>query len=241
MSQFTLRTLIFAGILLGSPLAHAGLEEGKMAANEGKFEQALVEFNYLADKGYAPGIYELAKMYEEGHGVTRNYTKAAELYQTAVKKHHVDSMFALAVLYNEGKGVKLDKQMAISLFEKAANKNMPAAQFNLGVMYANGDGVTQDYKLARHWYEKAAANNYSLAQFNLALIYFEGLGTPKDIEKSYIWNSIAEYNGNMKASHSRKLDERTMLPAEAEEAKEKADAIYAKILAGTYAGEGRLF
>lgn len=108
-------------------------------------------------------------------------------------------------------------------------------------MYANGDGVSQNYKTARKWYEKAAANNYTLAQFNLALLHFEGLGMPKNIEMSYIWNTIAEYNGNMQASHSRKLDERTMLPKEIQEAKEKADAIYTKILAGTYAGEGRLF
>ena len=37
------------------------------------------------------------------------------------------------------------------------------------------------------------------------------------------------------------LGGRSMLPKEIEEAKEKADAIYEKIQAGTYAGEGRLF
>jgi uncharacterized protein len=241
MSQFNLKTLLLTGVLLSSPFAHAGLEEGIRAANEGNFEEALKEFNYLADKNFAPGIYELAKLYEGGHGVTRDYRKAAQLYQQAIKQNHVDSMFALAVLYDEGNGVKLDKQMALSLFEQAANKNLPAAQYNLGVMYANGDGVSHDYKLAKTWYEKAAANNYTLAQFNLALMYFQGLGMPKNIEKSYIWNTIAEYNGNKKASHSRLLDERKMLPAEVAAAKEKADAIYAKILAGTYAGEGRLF
>jgi TPR repeat protein len=217
MSQSNLKAMFFAGIILATPYAYAGLEEGIIAANAGQFEEALKEFNYLADKGYAPGIYELGKLYEGGHGVTRDYYKAAELYQQAVKKNHVDSMFALAVLYDEGNGVKLDKQMAISLFEKAANKNLPAA------------------------HEKAAANNYTLAQFNLALMYFEGLGMPKNLEMSYVWNTIAEYNGNMQASHSRKLDERTMLPKEVAEAKEKADAIYNKILAGTYAGEGRMF
>lgn len=241
MSQFNLKTLLLAGILLSSPFAHAGLEEGIKAANEGEFAQALKEFNYLADKGFAPGIYELGKLYEGGYGVTRDYRKAAQLYQQGVVKNHPDSMFALAVLYDAGNGVKLDKQMAIKLFEQAANKNLPAAQFNLGVMYANGDGVSVDYELAKTWYEKAAANNYTLAQFNLALMYFEGLGMPKNLEKSYIWNTIAEYNGNMQASHSRKLDEQKMLPKEVEEAKEKADAIYARILAGTYAGEGRLF
>lgn len=241
MWQPKLKVLLMIGALGISGFAHAGLEEGIKAANEGQFEQALKEFNYLADKGYAPGIYELGKLYEGGHGVTRNYRKAADLYQQAIKKHHVDSMFALAVLYGEGKGVKLDKQMAVSLFKQAAEKNMPAAQFNLGVMYSNGDGVAQDYKEAMKWYEKAAGNNYSLAQFNIALMYFEGLGVEKSVKKSYIWNSVAEFNGNLNASHSRKLDERKMLPAEVTEAKEKANELYDRIQAGLYAGEGRLY
>lgn len=229
------------GALSISSIAHAGLEEGIRAANEGQFEDALKEFRYLADKGYAPGIYELGQLYEGGHGVTRDYYKAAELYQQGVKKQHVDSMFALAVLYQEGKGVKLDKQMSVTLFKQAAEKNMPAAQFNLGVMYANGNGVAQDYKEAMRWYEKAAGNNYTLAQFNMALMYFEGHGVEKNIEKSYIWNTVAEYNGNLDASHSRKLDERKLMPSQITEAKEKADALYERILAGLYAGEGRMF
>ncbi|MGO2011759.1 MAG: tetratricopeptide repeat protein [Pseudoalteromonas sp.] len=241
MWQPKLPIILMLSALSFSGVAHAGLEEGILAANEGRFEEALTEFNYLADNGFAPGIYELAQMYEGGHGVTRNYKKAAALYQQAVKKNHPDSMFALAVLYEEGKGVKLDKQMAVSLYKKAAAKNLPAAQFNLGVMYANGTGVTQDYKEAMQWYEKAAGNNYTLAQFNMALMYFEGQGVQKNIEKSYIWNTIAEYNGNMQASHSRKLDEQKLMPAEVVAAKEKADALYEKIQAGLYAGENRMF
>ena len=241
MWQPKFNVLLMVAALGINGVAHAGLEDGIRAANEGQFEEALKEFNYLADKGFAPGIYELGKLYENGHGVVRNYHKAAALYQEGVKKQHVDSMFALAVLYQEGKGVKLDKQMSVTLFKQAAAKNMPAAQFNLGVMYANGEGVSQDYKQAMRWYEKAAGNNYTLAQFNMALMYFEGLGVQKNIEKSYIWNTIAEYNGNLNASHSRKLDERKMLPAEVTEAKEKADILYERIQAGLYAGEGRMF
>lgn len=234
------KSLLLASTLILSPFANASLEDAQLAANEGRFEEALHEFNYLADRGYAPAMYELAKMYEGGFGVQRDYRKAAELYEKAVKKVHADSMFALGVLYQEGKGVKLDKEKAISLYEMASQKNHPAAQFNLGVMYANGEGVLQDYRTALSWYQKAAANNFTLAQFNMALMYYEGLGVPKNLEKSYIWNTIAEYNGNMDASHSRKLDERNMMPAEIEAAKEKADAIYAKIQAGLYAPDGRL-
>jgi TPR repeat protein len=75
----------------------------------------------------------------------------------------------------------------------------------------------------------------------MALMYFEGHGVEKNIEKSYIWNTVAEYNGNLDASHSRKLDERKLMPAQIAEAKEKADALYEKIQAGLYAGEDRMF
>ncbi|MEI8640632.1 hypothetical protein P4S68_04015 [Pseudoalteromonas sp. Hal099] len=86
MSQFNLKALILTGVLLSSPFAHATLEDGIRAANEGEFATALKEFEYLADKGFAPGIYELGKLYEGGYGVTRDYFKAAELIKKALKK-----------------------------------------------------------------------------------------------------------------------------------------------------------
>ncbi|KJY94501.1 tetratricopeptide repeat protein [Pseudoalteromonas ruthenica] len=239
MLRHTLCALTLSSALALAPAAHAGLEEGIAAANVGDFETALSEFQYLADMGYAPGIYQLAQMYESGHGVAKNQRKAAQLYQQAVDKDYADAMFSLAVMYQEGRGVKLDLQRAVSLFKGAAEKGLAAAQFNLGVMYTNGEGVIKDYQSAIDWYRKAAAQNYTLAQFNLALMYYEGLGVAKSIEKSYIWNTIAEYNGNDDASTSRKLDEKKLQPEEIERAKQKADDIYEKILAGRYAGEGR--
>ncbi|WP_105254555.1 tetratricopeptide repeat protein [Pseudoalteromonas sp. T1lg75] len=239
MLRYTLYTVSLCTALVLTPPAQAGLEEGIAAANVGDFETAISEFQYLADKGFAPGIYELAQLYENGHGVAKNQHKAAQLYQQAVDKDFADAMFSLAVMYQEGRGVKVDLLRAVELFTGAANKGVAAAQYNLGVMYTNGEGVLKDYPTAVDWYQKAAAQNYTLAQFNLALMYYEGLGVPKNIEKSYIWNTIAEYNGNLDASTSRKLDERKLQPDAIERAKKIADEMYEKILAGRYAGEGR--
>lgn len=233
------KAMVFFGAMVCSFSSTAGLEEGIRAANEGRFEEALKEFQYLADMGYAPGIYELAKMYQGGFGVTKNERKAAELMQKAVDLNLADAMFDLAVMYKEGKGVKQDLQTAVLLFTKAAQKNLPAAQFNLGVMYTNGEGVVKDYYQAMDWYEKAAANNYTLAQFNMALMYFQGLGVEESVEMSYVWNRIAEYNGNENAKKSRQLDEQKMSASEIEAAIEKADAIYERIMAGHYVGESR--
>ncbi|MFC3034785.1 tetratricopeptide repeat protein [Pseudoalteromonas fenneropenaei] len=233
------KVLALIGALLFTNVSFATLEQGIIAANEGRFEDALKEFRYLADMGYAPGIYELAKMYEGGFGVTKNERKAAELFKQAVDLNLADAMFSLAVMYKDGRGVKQDLQKAVELFTSAANKDLPAAQFNLGVMYTNGEGVIKDYRAALNWYEKAAGNNFTLAQFNMALMYFQGLGVPESVEKSYIWNLIAEWNGNRDAMKSRQLDEQKMSPSEVEEANRKANVIYERILAGTYIAETR--
>lgn len=234
-----IKVLVFLSAVFCSFTSSAGLEEGIKAANEGRFEEALKEFQYLADMGYAPGIYELAKMYQGGFGVIKNERKAAELMQKAVDLNLADAMFDLAVMYKEGLGVKQDLQTAVTLFTKAAHKNLPAAQFNLGVMYTNGEGVIKDYLEAMDWYERAAANNYTLAQYNMALMYFQGLGVEESVEKSYIWNRIAEYNGNENAKKSRQLDEQKMSPSEIEAAITKADAIYERIMKGLYIAESR--
>jgi TPR repeat protein len=234
-----IKPILLAALLGFAGSSSAGVEKGIEAANSGQFEVALKEFRYLADMNYAPGIYQLAKMYQGGFGVPKDLKKAASLFQDATKLGSADAMFSLAVMYNTGKGVKIDKNKAIDLFERAANKNLAAAQFNLGVMYANGNGVIQNYHTAMDWYEKAAANNYTLAQLNLALMYYQGLGTDKNIEKSYIWNLIAEYNGNSNASKSRDLDEQQMSPSQIELATEIANDIYRRIQNGTYAPEIR--
>ena len=233
-----LKRTLFLGALFSSAV-FADLQRGIDAANVGDFETAIAEFEYLASNNYAPGIYELAKLYENGHGVARNYQQAATLFQQAVDLNYEDAMFSLAVLYQDGNGVPQDNRKAAELFTLAAKKGVAAAQFNLGVFYTNGIGVIKDYEMAIDWYTKAAAQNYTLAQFNLALMHFEGLGTQKSIIKSYIWNTIAEFNGNKAASDSRKLDERKLSPSEVKLAKEQAETIYQQIIDGKYIHDGR--
>lgn len=228
IQTITLATTLFCGAAL------ADLERGIEALNKGDFEVALSEFTYLVENDYGPAMFYLGDMYENGYGVLRDYDKAIELYQRAIKQDVTDAMFALASMYHFGEGVKKDHSKAAELYKQAAKNGLAAAQFNLGVMYANGEGVMQDFIEAKTWYLKAAAQNYTDAQFNLALLYFEGQGAEKSIEKSYIWNTIAEYNGHKRASHSRKLDERKLSPSQAKQAREKADVIYEKIQKGEF-------
>lgn len=236
--KYTFKSLIISLFFI-TFLAKADLQQGIDAANEGDFETALFHFNYLVQNNYGPAMYHLGQMHEFGYGIPRDPKKASEIYEKGAKLGEADAMFALATLYEDGKGVKKDLQKAASLYEQSAKKGLAPAQFNLGVMYANGTGVIQDFFQAKEWYTKAAAQNYAAAQFNLALLYFEGQGVDKSLEMSFIWNSIAEFNGHKDASHSRKLDERKMSPSQVEEATEKANVLYQKILTGKYYGDDR--
>jgi len=68
---------------------------------------------------YSPATFLLAEHYEKGQGVSRDYERAAELYERLVIKDHVQAILALADLYERGRGLPRDRQRALSLFMKA--------------------------------------------------------------------------------------------------------------------------
>jgi len=72
-----------------------------------------------SDLQYSPAIFLLAEHYERGQGVSRDYERAAELYERLVGEDHVQAILALADLYERGRGVARDRQRALSLFTKA--------------------------------------------------------------------------------------------------------------------------
>lgn len=229
MKKLTLLALSIA-LFAQSPAYSADLDVGIYELNRGEFKAAIAEFEPLVAEEYAPAQYQMGLIYLNGYGVIKNPTKALELFHLAASQNYADALFDLSLLYSEGEVVKKDLKTAYALMEKAAKKGLPRAQFNLGVMIYNGSGVTRNYLEASRWYQKAADQNYALAQFNLALMYFEGKGVAKSTEMSYIWNIIAAKNAYRPAEKSRDMDENKLTIDEIQTSREKADAIYRKII-----------
>ena len=144
------------------------LERGIFELNRGEFHAAIEQFRPLVAEGYAPAQYQMAVVYQKGHGVPKDGMKALSLFELAAKQNYSDAQFELALIYGEGKLVKQDLKKAYALTHKAAKKGLASAQFNLAVMTANGTGVEQNDFKASRWYQKAADQNYALAQYNLA-------------------------------------------------------------------------
>jgi TPR repeat protein len=152
--------------------AKAGLDESLEAARNGDYvgaAKALVEpvrdgFVAVLDtatprleRGVATIEAVIGDAYYYGHGVSRDYTEAARMYQRAAAKGNAMAQSTLGDIYFYGRGLPQDFSEAIKWWSLAAENNVAIAQLNLGVMYANGDGVPQDYVKAHMYADLAAA------------------------------------------------------------------------------------
>lgn len=63
----------------------------------------------------------LGIIYDNGHGVNRDYVKAREWYEKAIAGGIVVAMHSLGNLYAKGFGVNIDIDKAIEWYQKAAN------------------------------------------------------------------------------------------------------------------------
>jgi uncharacterized protein len=62
----------------------------------------------LAEKGNVKAEAQLGWMYATGHGVPKDYAKAAKWYYCAAIQGHGWAQFELGMLYNKGQGVPRD-------------------------------------------------------------------------------------------------------------------------------------
>jgi hypothetical protein len=74
----------------------AGFYLGVLLLNQGRFEQAIREFELGVKSEFTPSIDRLGKMYFYGLGVPSDILKAKELWQRAANRGHVRAMRRLA-------------------------------------------------------------------------------------------------------------------------------------------------
>lgn len=100
--------------------------------------EAVKYFTRAADAGAADAQFELAKIYEQGLGVTPDPAKALDLYQKSAAQGFADAINDLGFLYYQGDlGLKRDEAKAIDLFRQAADLRQPEAMFNYAGMIDN--------------------------------------------------------------------------------------------------------
>ena len=103
--------------------------------------------------------------YENGEGVKKDKTKAAEWYRKSAEQGYARAQCNLGYYYQFGKGILAsDDAKAVEWYRKAADQGYACAQYYLGESYKNGWGVEKDKSKALEWYRKAAAQGHEDAR-----------------------------------------------------------------------------
>jgi TPR repeat protein len=124
-----------------------------------------------ADKGDAKAQYDLARCYERGIGVPRNFTEAARYAELSAQQGYAPGEVLLGAYYGRGIGKALNVRTAVQWYRKAADQGDPVAQYAMGNFYRIGRGVTNDMNQAIEWWQKAAAQNQVDAEARLGQLY----------------------------------------------------------------------
>lgn len=131
-------------------------QSGASAFNAGQYAKARELWQPLAEHGDPRAQHALARLYEKGNGVDRDFKVAAGWFLKAAEQGHADSQYRLAVGYTFGLGVKRDEATALSWLRKAANNGHKRAQKTLARAYEDGRlGLVADPEQAKYWYDKA--------------------------------------------------------------------------------------
>lgn len=140
----------------GDPAAQ--LELGRIAANQGDYEEAARWYRKSADQGNVGGQHDLAVLYINGAGVSQDYAEAVKLFALAAAQGDVESQYSLGLRYLKGDHVAQDFNAATRFFGMAAEQGNADAQLSYGRRFAAGEGVTKDAVQAYKWYVLAAQN-----------------------------------------------------------------------------------
>lgn len=101
--------------------------------------EAVSYMQRAADAGMPDAEFELAKLYEQGIGVTADPVRALDLYNASAAQDFPDALNDLGFLYyNGGLGLTADPATALDFFRRAADQRHPEALFNYATLIDAG-------------------------------------------------------------------------------------------------------
>lgn len=105
-----------------------------------------------AYEGYLPAGFNLALMYRDGFGTTKDLNRMEELLVESSEKGVIQSTVMLADLYFTGKVIPKDDCKAFEYGLKGAEYGNKKCQYQVATMYRDGVGVEKDSRSAANWF-----------------------------------------------------------------------------------------
>jgi TPR repeat protein, SEL1 subfamily len=176
-------------------------ELGKAYKNNKNYSDALFIFIKASEKGNANAMFEMAQIYYQGLGVSKDNTQGDYWRKKAKEKaledgNDIQLLEHIAFSYHWE--INQDEKEAFQCYQKAAEIGSTKAMKELVTFYETGKGgVSKDYKEAFAWCKKAAEAGDDEAMYHLAELYLKGKGTKKDKDQAKYWlQKSCDYNIN---------------------------------------------
>ena len=146
---------------------HSGedsVQKARLAYEKGDYGTALQIFTRLGQKGDLDAQFNLAKMYREGKGVSKDYRAAVKWFNLSAERGNALAQYHLGVAYSFGLGVVPDYEIALKWYLKSAELGNAFAQHHLSLLYYFGNGVPEDKKYAYMWAYLASLSGFEMAE-----------------------------------------------------------------------------
>ncbi len=140
------------------------VQKGRLAFEKGDYGVALQIFKSLAEKGDLVAQLNLAKMYREGKGVSKDYKAAVKWFNLSAEQGNAVAQYHLGVAYSFGLGVVPDYEIALKWYLESAEQGNAFAQHHLSLLYYFGNGVLEDKKYAYMWAYLASLSGFEMAE-----------------------------------------------------------------------------
>lgn len=153
-----------------------------------------------AEKGRTWSALHVAEAYHDGHGVERDFAKAARWFQVAADDPKFSMNFfakyGLAFMYLDGRGVPQDIARALQLLrESSAGRDAEAMEL-LGTLELLAMGTPANAEAAARHFNASAEFGRTVGLYNLGVIYSQGLAGPADPALAATWWNKAATGGD---------------------------------------------
>jgi hypothetical protein len=174
-------------------------------------------FQAAADRGHAPGRWNLALMIAAGsEAMPRDLPAAMAACREAADAGFVPAQATMGVLC----AAVGRPDEAVHWWRQAAERGDAEAQFNLAQALATGRGAPADAKAAFDWFLRAAESGLVVAQARLGILYATGEGVAADPIEAHKWFFVARLAGDTAATSNLQRS-RELLAADARDEGER--------------------
>lgn len=216
-AQTLLALAYHAGVLLkkddmeATRLLHQAADRGYMAAEEslGIFAEtgigmdrpapadALNWYKKAAQQNSIDADTDIALMYANGKGVTRDSGQAVAWFRRAAEGGDASAQYNLALMYERGEGVARDYKEAMRWLTAAADQNLIPPLLALAEISLQppNSTITADVNKAVQYYQRAANLGSAAAEVALGTIFSKGLLGKVDYEQAVGWYKKAADKG----------------------------------------------